>query len=110
MEIKEITDAIELASKGLKDGVDGAKAQATDALNEAKKALEAMAQKADKEDISGIKSDLEAKVKELQSQHDALSTKFNKGLENEPSKAKSFTEAFTDAYMAKADEIKEIIK
>ena len=110
MEIKEITDAIELASKGLKDGVDGAKAQATDALNEAKKALEAMAQKADKEDISGIKSDLEAKVKELQSQHDALSTKFNKGLENEPSKAKSFTEAFTEAYMAKADEIKEIIK
>jgi hypothetical protein len=110
MEIKEITDAIELASKGLKDGVDGAKAQATDALNEAKKALEAMALKADKEDISGIKSDLEAKVKELQSQHDALSTKFNKGLENEPSKAKSFTEAFTEAYMAKADEIKEIIK
>ena len=110
MEIKEITDAIELASKGLKDGVDGAKAQATDALNEAKKALEAMAQKADKEDISGIKSDLEAKVKELQSQHDALSTKFNKGLENEPSKAKSFTEAFTEAYMAKADEIKDIIK
>ena len=110
MEIKEITDAIELASKGLKDGVDGAKAQATDALNEAKKALEAMAQKADKEDISGIKSDLEAKVKELQSQHDALSTKFNKGLDNETSKVKSFTEAFTEAYMAKADEIKDIIK
>jgi hypothetical protein len=69
-----------------------------------------MAQKADKEDISGIKSDLEAKVKELQSQHDALSTKFNKGLDNETSKVKSFTEAFTEAYMAKADEIKDIIK
>ena len=109
MEIKEITDAIDLASKSLKDGVDGAKAQATEALNEAKKALEAMEAKATKEDISGIKADLEAKVKELQIQHDALSTKMNKQTASN-GKTKSFTQAFTEAYMAKADEIKQIIK
>jgi HK97 family phage major capsid protein len=109
MEIKEITDAIDLASKSLKDGVDGAKNQAAEALAEAKKAIEAMEAKATKEDISGIKSDLQAKVKELQDQHDALSTKMNKQTASTV-KVKSFTEAFTEAYMEKAAEIKEIIK
>lgn len=109
MEIKEITDAIDLASKSLKDGVDGAKNQAAEALAEAKKAIEAMEAKATKEDISGIKSDLEAKVKELQDQHDSLSTKMNKQTAS-TGKVKSFTEAFTEAYMEKAAEIKEIIK
>jgi len=109
MEIKEITDAIELASKGLKDGVDGAKTQATEALAEAKKALEALEAKATKEDISGIKSELEAKVKELQDQHDALSTKMNKKSES-TRKLKSFEQAFTEAYMAQAETIKAIIK
>lgn len=110
MEIKEITDAIELASKGLKDGVDGAKAQATEALNEAKKAIEAMNAKPTKEDIDTIKSDLEAKVKELQAQHDALSTKMNKKTSDAPVKAKSFEQAFTEAYMEQKETIKNIIK
>jgi HK97 family phage major capsid protein len=109
MEIKEITDAIELASKGLKDGVDGAKAQATDALAEAKKALEALEAKATKEDITAIKDDLEAKVKELQDQHDALSTKMNKKTET-TGKLKSFEQAFTEAYMEQKETIENIIK
>ncbi|MFA5243705.1 MAG: phage major capsid protein [Pedobacter sp.] len=108
MEIKEITEAIDLASKGLKDGVEGAKTQATDALAEAKKALEALEAKATKEDITAIKDDLTAKVKELQDQHDALSTKMNKKTET-TGKLKSFEQAFTEAYMEQKDTIKAII-
>lgn len=110
MEIKEITDAIDLASKGLKDGVENAKSQAAEALKAAKDAIEAMNAKAGKEDIDAIKADLEAKVKELQAQHDALSTKMSKKATQSEYKAKSFEQAFTEAYMEKAEEIKQIIK
>ena len=110
MEIKEITDAIDLASKGLKDGVENAKSQAAEALKAAKDAIEAMNAKAGKEDIDAVKEDLAAKVKELQAQHDALSTKMNKKATQSEFKSKSFEQAFTEAYMEKAEEIKQIIK
>jgi HK97 family phage major capsid protein len=109
MEIKEITDAIDLASKGLKEGVEGAKTQASEALAEAKKALEAMEAKASKEDITGIKSDLEAKVKELQDQHDALSTKVNKSVDKTPAYNKSFRQALEEALTEKKEEIDGIL-
>ena len=110
MEIKEITDAIDLASKGLKEGVEGAKNEAANALTEAKKALESLEAKASKEDISEIKSDLEAKAAELQKQFDALSTKVNKKSDNTNNVQKSFQQAFTESYMEQAEKIKAIIK
>ncbi len=106
MEIKEITDAIELASKGLKEGVDNAKTQAADALAKAADAIEKLN---GVPSMEAVKSEIEAAKKELQAQHDALSTKMNKGNASN-AKAKSFREAFTEAYMEKAEEIKQIIK
>lgn len=106
MEIKEITDAIELASKGLKEGVDNAKTQAADALAKAADAIEKLN---GVPSMEAVKSEIESAKKELQAQHDALSTKMNKGNASN-AKAKSFREAFTEAYMEKAEEIKQIIK
>jgi hypothetical protein len=105
MEAKEIMDAIELASKGLKDGVDNAKAQAAEALQ---KAADMIAKLAEVPSMDAVKAEIEAAKKELQTQHDALSTKMNKQTASN-GKTKSFTEAFTEAYMEKADEIKAII-
>lgn len=106
METKEIMDAIELASKGLKEGVDNAKSQAAEALQ---KAADMIAKLAEMPSMDSVKAEIEAAKKELQTQHDALSTKMNKQSASTV-KAKTFTEAFTEAYMAKADEIKSIIK
>lgn len=107
METKEIMDAIELASKGLKDGVDNAKSQAAEALQKAAEAIEKLSSIPS---MDAVKAEIEAAKKELQAQHDALSTKVNKKANTEPFKAKSFEQAFTEAYMEKADEIKAIIK
>ena len=106
MEIKEITDAIELASKGLKDGVDNAKSLAADALAKAADAIEKLN---GVPSMEAVKSEIESAKKELQVQHDALSTKMNKRNANDAA-PKSFAQAFTEAYMEKADEIKQIIK
>jgi hypothetical protein len=106
MDTKEIMDAIELASKGLKEGVDNAKSQAAEALQ---KAADMIAKLAEMPSMDSVKAEIEAAKKELQTQHDALSTKMNK-QSAATVKAKTFTEAFTEAYMAKADEIKSIIK
>jgi hypothetical protein len=106
MEIKEITDAIELASKGLKEGVDNAKTQATEALAKAADAIEKLN---GVPSMEAVKSEIESAKKELQVQHDALSTKMNKSNANDAA-PKSFAQAFTEAYMEKADEIKQIIK
>ncbi|MFY8165213.1 MAG: hypothetical protein ACOVJ8_01395, partial [Sediminibacterium sp.] len=106
MDTKEIMDAIELASKGLKEGVDNAKSQAAEALQ---KAADMIAKLAEMPSMDSVKAEIEAAKKELQTQHDALSTKMNKQSASTV-KAKTFTEAFTEAYMAKADEIKSIIK
>lgn len=106
METKEIMDAIELASKGLKDGLDNAKSQAADALA---KASDVIAKLAEMPSMDSVKEQIENAKKELQAQHDALSTKVN-SKSAEPQAQKSFTQAFTEAYMEKADEIKAIIK
>jgi hypothetical protein len=106
METKEIMDAIELASKGLKEGVDNAKAQAAEALQ---KAADMIAKLGEVPSMDAVKAEIEAAKKELQTQHDALSTKMNKQTASN-GKTKSFTEAFTEAYMAKSEEIKNIIK
>ena len=106
METKEIMDAIELASKGLKEGVDNAKSQAAEALQ---KAADMIAKLGEVPSMDAVKAEIEAAKKELQTQHDALSTKMNKQTASN-GKTKSFTEAFTEAYMAKSEEIKNIIK
>ena len=106
METKEIMDAIVLASKGLKEGVDNAKSQAADALQKAADIIEKLDAMPS---MDAVKAEIEAAKKELQDQHDALSTKMNKKSANS-GRAKSFTEAFTEAYMEKAEEIKSIIK
>lgn len=106
MEIKEITDAIELASKGLKEGVDNAKTQAADALAKAADAIEKLN---GVPSMEAVKSEIEAAKAELQAQHDALSTKMNK-TNASATGSKSFAQAFTEAYLEKAEEIKQIIK
>lgn len=106
METKEILDAIDSASKGLKEGVENAKSQASEALQ---KAADMIAKLDSLPSMEAVKAEIEAAKKELQDQHDKLSTKMNKQNASS-SKIKSFTEAFTEAYMEKADEIKQIIK
>lgn len=106
MEIKEITDAIELASKGLKEGVDNAKTQAADALAKAEDAIEKLN---GVPSMEVVKSEIKAAKAELQTQHDALSTKMNK-TNASATGSKSFAQAFTEAYLEKAEEIKQIIK
>ena len=110
MELKEITEAIDLASKGLKEGVEGAKQTAQEALTKAAEFLASLDKKAGKEEVEAVKSALETSVAELQTQFNALSTKMNNVKSSEPVKQKSFEEAFADAYAEKAAEIKSIVE
>lgn len=86
MDTKEIKDIIEEASKGLKDGVKGAKDNAEKALKDAAKAMEDLESKASKDDLEEVKKagdklkgeiteELKKEVKVLQDQHDKLSAK-----------------------------------
>lgn len=114
MEIKEITDAIELASKGLKEGVAGAEQKAVDALAKAAKALEAIEAKASKDEVTAaVKAQAESldkAVKELQDQHNALSTKVNAAkAEDLDAKHKPFMEAVKAAFKEKKAEIDAIV-
>lgn len=104
MEIKEVTDAIDLAIKGLKDESQGALRTANNALEEAKKAIENMAAKADATEVEKLKNIVEDLEKELTKSIDAAIVKFetkgDKGEKNE-----TFESVLAKAMEEKHDEI-----
>lgn len=113
MELKEITDAIDLASKGLKEKAEGAETKAADALSKANEIILKMQAsdtanqteiKALQDKISeGEKAWQEAK-KSLQDQHDKLSAKVNAPrIEN--TSQKSFGQVLGEALTEATDNI-----
>ncbi|QEL01133.1 phage major capsid protein [Olivibacter sp. LS-1] len=106
MEIKEIQEVIENASKAIKEKAEGAATQAADALEKAKSLLDDMGKKASTEDLEKAKSELEEKIKGLQTQADKLSAKVNSPEFKKEQKEKSFNENLADTIEENADAIK----
>lgn len=106
MEIKEIQEAIETASKAIKEKAEGAASQAADALEKAKSLLDDMGKKASTEDLEKAKSELEEKIKGLQTQADKLSAKVNSPEFKKADGEKfNFKSAFGDGLEPKAKEL-----
>lgn len=84
MEIKEVIDQIDEATKGLKEQSQGALRTANNALEEAKKAIESMATKADATEVEKLKNIVEDLEKELTKSIDAAIVKMEtKGAKEE---------------------------
>lgn len=106
MEIKEVKDAIDEASKALKEESAGALRQANNALEEAKKALTAIESKASTEDVEKVKAIVADLEKELQKSIDAAIVKFeNRG--SNPNAVKSFGDVLGKALEDNLDNIEK---
>jgi len=105
MEIKEIKEALEEASKAIKEKAEGAATQAADALTKAKAAVEDMAKKASTEDLEKAKNDLEEKIKALQTQADKLSAKVNTTSFTKNEEQFNFKKAFGEGIEPKVKEL-----
>lgn len=104
MEIKEVTDAIDLAVKGIKEEQAGALRTANNALADAKKALEDLSSKADSEEVVKLKSMVEDLEKSLTKSIDEAIVKMNtKGVKEE--KNETFESVLAKALEEKHDEI-----
>lgn len=80
MEIKEVKEAIDNALEGIKNEQAGSLRTANNALEEAKKAIEAMGKKADNEEVEKLKNVVEDLEKELTKKIDESIVKMeNKG-------------------------------
>jgi len=106
MEIKEIKEAIDEASKNLKEGVEGAKGQAAEALKKAGEVITSLEEKADKSAVEQLIKELTDSKAELQSQFDALSTKVNSATVK-PQEVKSFDVQLKEALENATDDIKK---
>lgn len=101
MEIKEIKDAIDEASKNLKEGVEGAKNQAAEALKKAGEFVASLEEKADKEAVDTLIKGLEEKLKATQDHADALDLKLQKDG-NKKNEQKSFSQRLYDTLTEKS--------
>lgn len=110
MEIKEITDAIDKASEGLKAKAEGAENKAAEALKEAKSALELMGNSSSKDEVKAITEKFEAEIKEMQSQHDKLSARVGTGFAGKAPEAKSFEQVIAETLDANQDKFEKFAR
>lgn len=115
MEIKEVIEQIDEATKGLKEQSQGALRTANNALEEAKKAIESMASKADATEVDKLKNQIEDLEKELTKSIDAaivkMETKSVKEEKNESFEsvlAKSIEENHDNIQKFARKEVKKI--
>lgn len=106
METKEIIDAIDLATKGLKEDAQGAKAQAADALSKANDMLLKMKESDDASqlEIKALQDKVSEGEKSWQDQFNQLSAKVN-SPKIEASGNKSFAQVIGEALTEATDDI-----
>jgi len=111
MEIKEITDAIDKASEGLKLKAEGAETKASEALSEAKAALAKMETSSTKDEVKSITEKFEAEIKEMQKQHDKLSARVGTGFAgNQPQEQKSFEQVVSETLEANQEKFEKFAR
>lgn len=107
MEIKEVKEAIDEASKALKEGNTEAKNLAQKAIDEAKELLKKLDDKATSEEVKSLREEYENEVKELKKEIDELGVKMtNAGVK--PNELKSFNEALTDILKENESNLKSL--
>jgi len=109
MEIKEVKEAIDEAAKGLKDESAGALRKANNAIEDAKKAMDALELKASKEEVEKLKNVIEDLEKELTKSIDAAIAKFETKA-NGSTAVKSFESVLAKAVEDNTDNIEKFAK
>lgn len=107
MEIKEIKEAIDEASKALKEGVTGAKELAQKALDNATELVKSLEGKVDASEVKSMKDDLEAKLAKVQDHADKLDAKLAERVTITTSKneEKSFAQVIGEALYEATDDL-----
>lgn len=109
MEVKEVTDAIDLALKGIKEEQQGSLRTANSALEQAKKALDELSSKASEEEVTKLKNSVEDLEKELTKKIDEAIVKMNnKGDKVE--KSETFESVLAKSIEEKHDEIQKFAR
>jgi len=106
MEIKEVKDAIDEAAKALKEESAGALRLANSAVDSAKKAIEALGEKADTEEVTKLKNVVEDLEKKLLKSIDEAIVKFETSR-NSQSGEKSFGDVLGKAIEDATDNIEK---